>query len=191
MSTESSVSHRADIDKAWEIFEAADLVCSAERVEQGIVAVAAALTERYRDRFPLLLCVMNGAVFFCGKLIPLLRFPLSLDYVHASRYGAQTDGGAVHWRMLPQPIVRDREVVIVDDILDAGETLREIKEKVLACGARSCAVAVLTNKLTGKDKPLRADFVGVDIPDRFVFGCGLDVSGYWRNLPAIYAVKGL
>lgn len=185
------VATRTEIDKAWEILDGADLVCSAERVEQGIVAVAAAISEDYRERFPLLLCVMNGAVFFCGKLMPLLRFPLSLDYVHASRYGVETSGGAVHWRMLPQPIVRDRDVLIVDDILDAGETLREIKAKVIESGARSCAVAVLSNKLTGNDKPLRADYVGVDIPDRFVFGCGLDVSGYWRNLPAIYAVKGL
>lgn len=187
----SPATHQADIRKAWEILENADLICSAERVEQGIVALAAAITESYRERFPLLLCVMNGAVFFCGKLMPLLRFPLSIDYVHASRYGAETSGGAVNWRMLPQPIVRDRDVLIVDDILDAGETLREIKHKVTECGARSCAVAVLTNKLTGKDKPLCADFVGIDIPDRFVFGCGLDVSGYWRNLPAIYAVKGM
>lgn len=187
----SASNPQSEIGKAWKILDDAELVCSAERIEQSIVGVAAAITEQYRDRFPLLLCVMNGAVFFCGKLMPLLRFPLSLDYVHASRYGAKTSGGVVHWRMLPQPIVRDRDVLIVDDILDAGETLREIRHKVLEGGARSCAVAVLTNKLTGKDKPLRADFVAVDIPDRFVFGCGLDVSGYWRNLPAIYAVKGL
>jgi hypoxanthine phosphoribosyltransferase len=181
----------SDIAKAWQIFNDAELVCSAERVERGIVELAAQISERYRDRFPVVLCVMNGAVFFCGKLLPLLRFPLTLDYVHASRYGAETAGGQIHWRMLPQPLVRDREVIVVDDILDAGETLQEIKNKVMAAGARSCAIAVLSNKITGRAKPLTPDFVGVEIPDRFVFGCGLDVGGFWRNLPAIYALKGL
>lgn len=180
----------SDIAKAWSILESADLVCSAERVEQAIVTVAAVLTEHYRDRFPVVLCVMNGAIFFCGKLMGLLRFPLTLDYVHATRYGDATSGGNVQWRVEPSDTVRNRDVIIVDDILDAGVTLGAIKEKVMASGAATCTIAVLTNKLTGGDKPLRADFVGLDIPDRFVFGCGLDVSGYWRNLPAIYAVKG-
>jgi hypoxanthine phosphoribosyltransferase len=179
-----------DIDKAWDILAHAELVCSAERVEQSIVDVAARITEAYRDRFPVVLCVMNGAVFFCGKLLPMLRFPLTFDYVHASRYGAQTSGGRIHWRMLPQPVVRDRDVIIVDDILDAGETLRDIKAKVSAAGARSCAVAVLADKRLDRPKPITAEYVGVEIPNRFVFGCGLDVSTYWRNLPAIYAVKG-
>jgi hypoxanthine phosphoribosyltransferase len=180
----------SDIAKAWSILESADLVCSAERVEQAIVTVAAALTEHYRDRFPVVLCVMNGAVFFCGKLMGLLRFPLTFDYVHATRYGAGTSGGNVQWRVEPSDVVRNRDVIIIDDILDAGVTLGAIKERVMAAGAATCSIAVLTNKLTGGGKPLRADFIGLDIPDRFVFGCGLDVSGYWRNLPAIYAVKG-
>lgn len=175
---------------AWNIFHHAELVCSAERIEQGIVSVAERISARYFDRFPVVLCVMNGAVFFCGKLLPLLRFPLTLDYVHASRYGEATSGGAVHWRMLPPELVRARPVIVVDDILDAGVTLRAIKERVLDAGALACETAVLADKLTGKPKPIQADFVGVQIPDRFVFGCGLDVSGYWRNLPAIYAVKG-
>jgi hypoxanthine phosphoribosyltransferase len=176
--------------KAWSILNDADLVCSAEEVDRSIVAVAEAISAQYRDRYPVLLCVMNGAIFFCGKLMGLLRFPLTLEYVHATRYGAATNGGQILWRVEPPPAVRDRDVIIVDDILDEGVTLSAIKARVMAAGASSCAVAVLTNKRIGKDKPLRPDFVGLDIPNRFVFGCGLDVSGHWRNLPAIYAVKG-
>ncbi len=116
----------SDIAKAWSILESADLVCSAERVEQAIVAVAAALTENYRDRFPVVLCVMNGAIFFCGKLMGLLRFPLTVDYVHATRYGDATSGGNVQWRVEPSDTVRNRDVIIVDDILDAGVTLGAI-----------------------------------------------------------------
>ena len=176
--------------KAWTIFEQADLVISADRIDQCVVDMAQQIAAQYRHRFPVILCVMNGAVFFCGKLLPLLRFPLTLDYVHASRYGAGTSGGEVHWKMPPPDLVRGRDVILVDDILDAGETLRAVKARVLEMGASTCTVAVLANKLTGKIKPVHADYVGVAIPDRFVFGCGLDVGGFWRNLPAIYAVKG-
>ncbi|MSP97298.1 MAG: hypoxanthine-guanine phosphoribosyltransferase [Betaproteobacteria bacterium] len=180
----------SEISKAWSILDDAELVASADEIDRCIVAVADAIALQYRDRYPVLLCVMNGAIYFCGKLMGLLRFPLTLEYVHASRYGAATNGGQIAWRVEPSQSVRGRDVIIVDDILDEGVTLAAIKAKVLAAGATSCAVAVLTNKLIGKDKPLRAEFVGLDIPNRFVFGCGLDVSGHWRNLPAIYAVKG-
>ena len=80
-------------------------------------------------------------------------------------------------------------VVVLDDILDAGHTLAEVKRQVLLLGASSCRIAVLTEKATGEEKPVAADFSGITLPDRFVFGCGLDISGAWRNLPEIYALK--
>lgn len=171
------------------MLETADQVASEEEVERGIRDVAAQITAGFRDRYPLLLCVMNGAVFFCGRLLPLLRFPLHLDYVHASRYGDEVAGRGLRWRAEPRESVKGRAVIIVDDILDVGETLAAIKAKVLSLGADSCHVAVLADKVTGKKKPVTADFVGVHVPDRFVFGCGLDAYGSWRNLPAIYALK--
>lgn len=180
----------ASTERAWSIFHSADLVCSAEQVDQAIVSVAERITARYRDRFPVVLAVMNGAIFFCGRLLPLLPFPLTLDYVHASRYGDETSGGHVTWRTLPPDSVKGRDVIVVDDILDQGETLAAIRAKVLSHGARDCAIAVLANKAYPQPRPIHPEFVGVQIPNRFVFGCGLDVGGFWRNLPAIYAVKG-
>ena len=180
----------ATTERAWNILRSADLLCSSEQVDQAIVEVAAKITAQYQDRFPVVLAVMNGAIFFCGKLLPLLPFPLTLDYVHASRYGDETSGGQVTWRTLPPDCVKGREVLVVDDILDRGETLAAIRAKVLSHGARQCAIAVLADKAFPQTKPIYAEFVGVRIPNRFVFGCGLDVSGFWRNLPAIYAVKG-
>ena len=176
--------------RAWNILDSAELLCTAEQVEQSIVAMAAQITARYYDRYPVLLPVMNGALFFAGQLISRLRFPLTIDYVHASRYGEATAGGSLTWRVEPSDSIKDRDVLVLDDILDAGETLAAIREKVMIRGARSCAIAVLTDKQHGRSKPVTADFIGLDIPDRFVFGCGLDVGGFWRNLPAIYAVKG-
>jgi hypoxanthine phosphoribosyltransferase len=175
--------------QAWKMLDEAELICPAEEVDGAIARLAGEITARFRDAYPLVLCVMNGALFFCGKLLPQLRFPLHLDYVHASRYGAEIDGRAVRWKVEPGELVKGRAVLVVDDILDAGDTLAAIKAKVVERGATSCHVAVLTDKVTGRAKPIDPDFVGLRIPDRFVFGCGLDAYGSWRNLPAIYALK--
>lgn len=176
-------------EEAWRILETADVVVGAEEVERGIRRVAEEITAEFKDRYPLLLCVMNGAVYFCGRLLSLLHFPLHLDYVHASRYGDGLAGQKLHWRTEPGASVKGRVVIIIDDILDVGETLAAVKSRVLELGAASCHTAVLADKVTGRPKPIRPDFVGVNVPDRFVFGCGLDAHGSWRNLPAIYAMK--
>lgn len=176
--------------QAWRMLEEADLLVSSEEVDGAIRRIGAELTARFRHRHPLLLCVMNGAVYFCGQLLPLLRFPLHLDYVHASRYGSGIEGQEIVWRAHPPDSVKGREVIVLDDILDLGETLAAIKTRVLELGATHCHVAVLTEKRKSGPKPVKADFLGVEVPDRFVFGCGLDAYGSWRNLPAIYALKG-
>jgi hypoxanthine phosphoribosyltransferase len=176
-------------EQAWKMLDESDLVCSAAQIDRAIEQLAEAVTAEFRDRYPLVLCVMNGALFFCARLLPLLRFPLHLDYVHASRYGDEIDGRHVRWKVEPGEAVQGRHVLVVDDILDEGDTLAAIKAKVLERGAASCRVAVLTDKIRPGAKPIVPDFVGLRIPDRFVFGCGLDAYGLWRNLPAIHALK--
>lgn len=171
------------------MLEEADLLVPSDVVDRAIERLADEITAAFRDRYPLLLCVMNGAVFFCGRLLPLLRFPLHLDYVHATRYGKETRGQQLVWHAHPPDAVKGRAVLVLDDILDLGETLAAIKHRVLELGAQSCHVAVLTDKRKSAPKPLRADFVGLEVEDRFVFGCGLDAHGSWRNLPAIYALR--
>ena len=109
--------------------------------------------------------------------------------MHVSRYGDATRGGELHWRAEPTQSVKGRAVLVLDDILDAGYTLAAVRERLLAMGAESVHCAVLTEKETGEPKPLKADFVGLVLPDRYVFGCGMDIAGAWRNLPAIYAMK--
>ncbi len=124
-----------------------------------------------------------------GQLLPLLNFPLDFDYIHVSRYGNNEQGGALHWKVEPRENVRDKVVLAVDDILDEGETLAAVKRRVLELGAAGFYCAVFADKLNGKIKPIRADFVGLELPDRFLFGFGMDIYGMWRNLPAIYAMK--
>lgn len=177
-------------DEAWKIFHSADLLCDETRVRETIARLAAEIAAVLKDRNPLVLAVMGGSVFFAGNLLPQLPFPLEFDYVSASRYGKATSGGRLVWKVEPGENVRGRTVLVLDDILDGGETLAAIRDRVRALGAAAFYSAVLTDKDTGRAKPIAPDFIGLKLPNRYVFGCGMDVSGAWRNLPAIYAVKG-
>ena len=178
-----------DPDKARRTLEAAERVASAAEVSAAVARLAREISGALEKSFPLVLCVMRGAVVFAGQLLPLLRFPLEFDYLDLTRYGEATRGGDIEWRVIPAAPVVDRTVLVLDDILDEGDTLVAIREKLLTLGARRVYIAVLTEKDTGRPKQARADFVGLRLPDRYVFGCGMDVGGAWRNLPDIYAVK--
>lgn len=176
-------------DQARDTLEAAERVASAADVSAAVARLAREISGALAESFPLVLCVMRGAVVFAGQLLPQLRFPLEFDYIDLTRYGAATRGGEITWRVEPGTAVAGRTVLVLDDILDQGTTLAAVREKLLAAGARRVYYAVLTEKDTGHAKPARADFVGLHLPDRYVFGCGMDVGGAWRNLPEIYAVK--
>jgi hypoxanthine phosphoribosyltransferase len=177
-------------DEAWKILQSADLICDEAEVRDAIAKLATDITAILKDRYPLVLAVMGGSIFFAGNLLPRLRFPLEFDYVQASRYGRATTGGKIVWTVEPGDNVKGRTVLVLDDILDGGETLTAIRDRVNLLGAAAFFSAVLTDKDLGRAKPIVPDFVGLKLPNRFVFGCGMDVSGAWRNLPAIYAVKG-
>ncbi len=175
--------------QARDILSNAELLFSAEQVNAAVHRVAQEINAALADEHPLVLSVMGGAVVFTGQLLPLLDFPLDFDYVHVSRYGNAKQGGEMHWKVAPRENVRGKTVLVVDDILDEGETIAAIKQRVMELGATRFYSAVFADKENGKDKPVRADFIGMTVPDRFVFGYGMDIHGAWRNLPAIYAVK--
>ncbi len=179
-----------DLQASWAFLEHSDLISSAGEVEAAIGKVAAEIQEQFKDRYPLVLVVMGGAVVFAGQLLPRLRMPLDLDYIHASRYGVATSGGGIEWRVAPPRSVRGRAVLVLDDILDGGHTMCAIRDRLLELGAKSFHCAVLVEKMLPQRKPIAADFVGLRIPDRFVFGCGMDAKGFWRNLPEIRAIRG-
>jgi len=176
-------------DEARKILAEAELVCSAEAIELAIERLAGEITARLEGAHPLVLTVMGGAVVFAGQLLPKLQFPLECDYLHATRYRNTTSGSELAWLMEPRAPVAGRTVLVLDDILDEGITLAAIRKRLLEQGAKNCLTAVLAEKDTGQPKPIAADFKGVDLPNRYVFGCGMDVRGAWRNLPAIYALK--
>ncbi|MGQ0651787.1 MAG: hypoxanthine-guanine phosphoribosyltransferase [Betaproteobacteria bacterium] len=179
-----------DIAEARRFLAESEPVASAEEVQAAVRQLASEIERKLGEAYPLVLAVMGGAVVFAGQLLPLLRFPLDFDYVHASRYGDATRGTEVAWRVSPPELVRGRTVLVLDDILDQGQTMAVIRERLLELGAKAFYCAVLVEKVLDVKKPLAADFVGLRIPDRFVFGCGMDARGYWRNLPEIRAMKG-
>lgn len=175
--------------EALEILDRAELVHSEETVEGALKRIAGEINAKLRDVHPLVLSVMGGAVVFTGKLLPLLDFPLDFDYIHVSRYGNRTSGGKIDWKVVPRENVRGRVILVLDDILDEGETMAAIEQRIMNEGAAAFYSAVFCDKAIGRKKPIEPDFVGLTLPDRYVFGFGMDVHGAWRNLPAIYALK--
>lgn len=175
--------------EARQILASADLIIPAAQVADSVARVAREISAALADTHPLVLSVMGGAVVFTGQLLPCLKFPLDFDYLHVTRYGAGTEGGQLRWISTPRQQIAGRVVLVVDDILDEGVTLAAIREHILAAGAKACYSAVFADKQIARPKPVAADFVGVVLPDRYVFGFGMDVQGAWRNLPAIYALS--
>ena len=178
-----------DVEQAWAFLKNSDPVASADQVQAAMRRVAAEIELRLGTSYPLVLAVMGGAVVFAGQLLPMLRFPLDFDYIHASRYGAATRGAAIDWRVMPPASARGRTVLVVDDILDGGDTMAAIRERLLEIGAARFFCAVLVEKRLPRAKPIKPDFIGLTVADRFVFGFGMDAKGYWRNLPEIRAMR--
>lgn len=176
-----------------QVFEEADCLVTEQEVYKAIDTLAADITRVLQDKNPLLFCVMNGGLILTGQLLPRLRFPVQAEYLHATRYRQETTGGILEWKLRPEAEMRGRTILIVDDILDEGTTLDAIVDYCTAQGAEQVLTAVLVDKdHDRKARPgLKADFTGLVVEDRFLFGFGMDYKGYWRNAPGIYAVKGL
>lgn len=182
-----------DMEEIRRAREEADCLADGHAVEEALDRMASAITARLADSNPLVYTVMNGGLILAGRILPRLPFPLEVAYLHATRYGHAIQGTVLDWRVRPTLDLRERTVLVLDDILDEGHTLNAIIGYLKDEGAAEVLSAVLVHKShERKAYPgMRADFTGLDIEDRFLFGCGMDYKGYWRNAPGIYAVKGL
>jgi hypoxanthine phosphoribosyltransferase len=169
----------------------ADCLVSAEGIEEVLDNMAAAITARLADADPLIYTIMNGGLVLAGKILPRLDFPLEVAYLHATRYGHALNGTLLDWRVRPTQDLRGRNVLVLDDILDEGYTLLAVMEHLRNEGAAEVLSAVLVDKQHDRKAQagMRPDFCGVELPDRFLFGSGMDYKGYWRNAPGIYAMK--
>jgi hypoxanthine phosphoribosyltransferase len=171
-----------DVPRSEEVVSAADVQAALDRM-------AADITARLAGRNPLVVTVMNGGLVFAGQLLPRLPFALEISYVHVRRYGRETKGGELVWIAGPHESVSGRTVLLLDDILDEGRTLLAIRSRFFELGATEIMLAAFAVKVRKQLPLVMADFAGIRVPDRFVFGFGMDVGGSWRNLPSIRALS--
>lgn len=158
-----------------------------EQIEQGLDEIIKRITLELGDKSPVVIGVMRGALVMMGYVLPRLSFYLEVDYVHASRYQKQLVAGELLWLHEPHVNLKGRCVLLVDDILDQGVTLKAISEKCYLLGASEVKIAVLCKKNINAFEPaIAADYIALEVPDAYIFGYGMDYEGGWRNAPGIY-----
>ena len=176
--------------KHQKVLKDAKLLYTASEVNMVINEISVAITKKLRKSNPIIMPVMIGGLILAGQLIPKLNFPLQIDYAHATRYGGGVQGGKLTWLKKPDKSLIGRTILLVDDILDEGITLSEIIKYCYSNGAKNVLTAVLVQKVLAKKKfNQNIDFIGVSVPDVYVFGYGMDYCEYHRNTAGIYAVK--
>lgn len=173
------------------VFNSSRIIVSRQVLENSFEKVANEITQKHMKDNPIAVCVMNGGLFITSEIVKRLHFPLQVDYIHASRYGDKYRGANIlDWLKKPSINPKVRTVILFDDILDGGLTLPEIKRYYQNRGALNVLTAVMLDKKAPRDKGglVRADYYGVKVENRFLFGFGLDYHGYMRNVPEIRAV---
>jgi len=177
------------LDEVEMVRRNADLIFDKGAVDAALDRMARDIVRTLADSNPVMLCVMSGGLVPTSELFTRLDIPVELDYLHATRYQGTQGGQELKWMARPVHALKGRTVLVVDDILDEGITLAAILDYCRDQGAVAVYSAVLVEKQHSRKAPgLKADFIGLEVEDRYVFGCGMDYHGYWRNLPAIYAV---
>jgi len=174
-----------------ELLRRSTVLATREDVRAAVDRMAAEVNAWYGQTPIVMLIVMTGAVMPAAWLASRLKMPLMMDFVHATRYAGSTEGGEIEFRVPPRINLQGRDVLIVDDIYDIGLTLEMIEDYCHARHARSVNSAVLVRKIHDRpttDKPPR--FIGMDIEDKYIFGCGMDAYEHWRHLHEIRALEG-
>ena len=172
------------------VYEKSTCLFTTKEVEAALDRMAINIHAQLQDKNPVLLCVMVGGLVPMGNLLPRLDFPLEVDYVHATRYAGEIEGGELMWKVRPRVNLTNRTVLIVDDILDGGVTLAAIRDEVIGLGASEVYTAVLVDKHHNRleDGLQKADFVGLEVDNHYIFGYGMDYKEYLRNAPGIFVV---
>lgn len=160
-----------------------------DEVEAAFERMARAIDDHFAGADCVALCLLQGGIMPAGLLLPRLATPLQLDSVHVSRYRNTTRGGEIEWRATPRTSLAGERVLLIDDILDEGHSLAAVHAWCLDAGATEVVSAVLVDKRHARKHPRgRADFIGLEVPDRYVFGYGMDYRGFHRNAPGIFAI---
>ena len=191
MSIDSDAERRTGerVDALNTLLSSCDVLVTSAEMQVIYDRLGREITLALSRKLPIVLAVMNGGMIVSGQLLGRLNFPLEVNYLHATRYRGTTSGGALKWLAQPDIQLTGRDVLIVDDILDEGYSLKAVRDWCLATGAGRVWIAVATDKLHDRKVPdVQADFVGLPVPDRYIFGEGLDYHGFFRNVSGIYAL---
>jgi len=168
------------------LLENSRVLFNREEVAAAVQKMADEINEFYGDKPLVLISVLTGAIIPAAWLITKLKMPIQMDFVHATRYRSGLYGAELEYRVPPRLDLEGKTVLIVDDIFDEGNTLAAIKGSVEARKAGSVKMAALVRKDHDRGLPRDyVDFIGLDVPDVYVFGCGMDAYEEWRHLDEI------
>lgn len=177
--TNAHAEPRALLEQSKELF-------SQQQVNQALDSMADEINAHYGDQSIVLIGVMTGAILPMAWLATRLKMPLVMDFVHATRYRGGLHGAELEYRVPPRLDLEGQHVLVVDDIFDEGNTLAAIRGSIVKRKAASVAMAVLVRKQHERGLPRDyVDFVGLEVPDVYVYGCGMDAYEHWRQLDRI------
>ncbi|MGI6109227.1 MAG: hypoxanthine phosphoribosyltransferase [Eubacteriaceae bacterium] len=162
-----------------------EVLLSEEELNDKVTELASAISEKYQDQNPLVISVLNGSFMFCADLLKKMNFPLELNFIQVSSYGNQTESSGEIQISGNRIDMKGRRVIIIEDIIDSGNTLKQLTEYFGTLGAESVETCVLLDKPSRREVDIKPDYVGFEIEDKFVVGYGLDYAQYYRNLPYI------
>lgn len=161
-----------------------------EELKNKVAELGSKITEEYRGREVLVVGILKGAFIFMADLIREIQIPLEIDFMDVSSYGISTSSsGEVRIIKDLENSIQDKDVLIVEDIVDTGLTLKYITELLKTRNPRSVKICCLLDKPSRRKTDIQADYVGYTIPDRFVVGYGLDYAEQYRNYPAVCVLK--
>ena len=166
-------------------FHLAEEIHSKKEVAKKLDQLAIRITSQLQDENPIIISILHGGLYLTGQLYGRIVFPFQQGYVHVTRYGDELAGGQLRWIGKDTPKLEGRSVLFIDDVLDEGMTLNHLKDWASSEGAKEVKTVVLSRKIVENQEHV-ADYVGLESPNKFLFGCGMDLYGYGRNLPSIY-----
>ena len=162
---------------------------SETELDQIVVQLAGKINLKYADKTPLFVVVLNGAFIFASDILKKVSVNCEVSFLRVSSYRGTSSTGEVKELMPIGTDVTGRDVVLIEDIVDTGRTMGDVKTKMISEGASSVSICTLLFKPDAFQGSYLVDFIGVEIPDRFVVGYGLDYDGLGRNLPSLYQIK--
>jgi len=167
-----------------------EILIPRDKILRRVKELADEISLDYTGKEPILVGILKGSVFFYADLVREIKIPVKLDFIRAFSYGAETcSSGSVKFTKTVELPVRDKDIIIVEDIVDTGLTLSKIREMLMDEGARSFRICALIDKPERRERAVSIDYCGFEVPEGFIVGYGLDYDEKYRNLPEIYLLK--